>query len=203
MVEKTGETPKGNQSGNTQQQSPPEETYYPITTSQPQKEATAEMQTIRLDEKSEEIEGRFQEFLKAINEETSQLAQFLVKERELTKELCSLLAQILKNLKISFSIPTECLAGLGEAAKQIRLDKNAHLTIIRNDGKVESRPLDEYSPDVVLKVLLVVTPELERMITAYRRSVSRRVTMLEKIRHELKSVQEAFASFERGGQKQP
>jgi len=126
-----------------------------------------------------------------------------VKERELTKELCSLMAQILKNLKISFSIPSEYLTSLGEETKQVRLDKNGHLTIIRNDGKVESKPLEEHSPDVILKVLLVVTPELERMITAYRRSVSRRVTMLEKIRHELKSVQEAFASFEKGGQKQP
>jgi hypothetical protein len=202
MAEKTEETPKEHLKENTQQQSPPDETYFPIT-SQPQNEATAELQSIGLDEKSEEIEGKFQEFLKAINEETSQLAQFLVKERELMKELCTLLAQILKNLKISYSIPSEYLTSLGEETKQIRLDKNGHLTIIRNDGKVESRPLEEHSPDVILKVLLVVTPELERMITAYRRSVSRRVTMLEKIRHELKSMHEAFASFEKGGQKQP
>lgn len=202
MAEKTEETPQENPNENTQQQSPPGETYFPIT-SQPQNETTAQPQSIGFEEKSEEIEGKFQEFLKAINEETSQLAQFLVKERELMKELCGLMAQILKNLKISFSIPSECLTSLGEAAKQVRLDKNGHLTIIRNDGKVESRPLEEHSPDVILKVLLVVTPELERMITAYRRSVSRRVTMLERIRHELKSMQEAFASFEKGGQKQP
>jgi hypothetical protein len=202
MAEKTEGMPEENPKENTQQQSPPDETYFPIR-SQPQNEATAEMQSIGLDEKSEEIEGKFQEFLKAINEETSQLAQFLVKERELIKELCSLMAQILRNLKISFSIPSEYLTSLGEETKQIRLDKNGHLTIIRNDGKIESRPLEEHSPDVILKVLLVVTPELERMITSYRRSVSRRVTMLEKIRHELKSMQEVFASFEKGGQKQP
>lgn len=202
MAEKTEETPQENPNENTQQQSPPDETYFPIT-SQPQNETTAQLQSIGFEEKSEKIEGKFQEFLKAINEETSQLAQFLVKEREMMKELCGLMAQILKNLKISFSIPSECLTSLGEATKQARLDKNGHLTIIRNDGKVESRPLEEHSPDVILKVLLVVTPELERMITAYRRSVSRRVTMLEKIRHELKSMQEAFASFEKGGQKQP
>jgi hypothetical protein len=202
MAEKTGESPKENPSGNTQPRLPPGETYFPVS-SQPQNEAIAQMQSIGLDEKSEEIEGKFQEFLKAINEETSQLAQLLVKERELTKELCSLLAQILKNLRISFSIPTECLTSLGEETKQVRLDKNAHLTVIRNDGKVESRPLGEHSPNVILQVLLVVTPELERMITAYRRNVSRRVTMLEKIRHELKSMQKAFASFEKGGQKQP
>ena len=202
MAEKTEETPQENPNENTQQQSPPGETYFPIK-SQPQNETTAQPQSIGFEEKSEEIEGKFQEFLKAINEETSQLAKFLVKERELMKELCGLMAQILKNLKISFSIPSECLTSLGEAAKQVRLDKNGHLTIIRNDGKVESRPLEEHSPDVILKVLLVVTPELERMITAYRRSVSRRVTMLERIRHELKSMQEAFASFEKGGQKQP
>lgn len=201
MAEKTEEAPQENPDENTQQQSPPDATYFPIT-SHPQNGATAEMQSIGF-EKSEEIEGKFQEFLKAINEETSQLAQFLVKERELMKELCGLMAQILKNLRISFSIPSECLTSLGEETKQGRLDKNGHLTITRNDGKVESRPLEEHSPDVILKVLLVVTPELERMITAYRRSVSRRVTMLEKIRHELKSMQKAFASFEKGGQKQP
>jgi hypothetical protein len=202
MAEKTEETPQENPIENPQQQSPPDAAYFPIT-SQPQNGATAEMQSIGFEEKSEEIEGKFQEFVKAINEETSQLAQFLVKERELMKELCGLMVQILRSLKISFSIPSECLASLGEETKQVKLDKNGRLTITRNDGKVESRPLEEHSRDVILKVLLVVTPELERMIAAYRRSVSRRVTMLEKIRHELKSMQEAFASFEKGGQKQP
>ena len=202
MAEKTEETPRENPNEKPQQQSPLDATYFPIT-SQPQDGATAETQSIGFEDKSEEIEGKFQEFLKTINEETSQLAQFLVKERELLKELCGLMGQILRNLKVSFTIPSECLASLGEEAKHVRLDKNGHLTITKNDGKVESRPLEEHSPDVIMKVLLVVTPELERMITAYRRSVSRRVTMLEKIRHELKSMQEAFASFERGAQKQP
>jgi len=201
MAEKTEELFKDSKGENIQQQSPLDETYLPIT-SRPQNVA-AGMQSVGLNERSEEIEGRFQESLKTISEETSQLVQSLVEERELIRELCGLLAQTLKSLRISFSIPVECLTSLGVETKQVRLDKNAHLTVVWNDGKVWSRPLEEYHPAIILRVLLVVTPELERMIADCRRSVGRRISILEKVKRELKSVQEVFASFDRGGQRRP
>lgn len=201
MAEKIVEKPKENRSENAQQQSPPNEAYFPIT-NQPQSETRPEMQEIiKVDEKHGEVEGKFQEFLKAINEETSQLAQFLVEERKLTRELCSLLTQILKNLRISFSIPSEYLARLGEEAKQVKLSKDGRLMITRNDDKVDSKPLEEHSADIILEVLLVIIPELERMIKAYRRTVSRRVSLLQKIRYELKGLQEAFAALGKEGPK--
>ncbi|MGB9134214.1 MAG: hypothetical protein WCC63_01295 [Candidatus Bathyarchaeia archaeon] len=201
MSEKTEEKPQENRSESAQQQLTQDEAYFPVT-SQPQDETRTETQaSIEVQERSVEVEGRFQEFLKAIGEETSQLAQFLVQERKLTRELCSFLTQILKNLKISFAIPSEYLVALGEEAKQVRLGRDGYLQITRNDGKVDSRPLEEHSPEIILKVLLVISPELERMIKACRRNVSRRIGLLEKIRHELKTMQEAFALLDKEGRK--
>lgn len=200
MSEKPGEKPQENRSESAQQHLTLDEVYIPIT-SQPQNERGTETQaSVEVQEKNE-VESRFQEFLKAISEETSQLAQFLVQERKLTRELCSLLTHILKNLKISFTIPSECLTALGEEAKQVRLGRDGHLQIMRNDGKVDSRLLEEHSPEIVLKVLLVIIPELERMIKTCRRNASRRIGLLERIRHELKTMQEAFALLDKEGRK--
>ena len=175
--------------------------YFPITgqlTNEAKEEAPA---GVTAQERNVEFEGKFQGFLKAINEEASQLAQFLVQERKLVKELCTLLTQILRNLKISFAIPSEYLVALDEEAKQVRLSRDGHLQITRSDNKVDSRPLEEHSPEIILKVLLVIIPELERMIKACRRDASRRIGLFEKIRRELKAMQEALALLDREARK--
>jgi hypothetical protein len=191
MVENSEEKPRENQSGTASLQPKEDASYFP-TTSQPQDETAALVEESRkADEDHGGIEDKFTELLKAMNEEISQLTQFLAEERKLTNELCSLLTQILRNLRISFNIPSECLDEL-DGVKKVKLNKEGHLSIMRKDGKVETKPLEEQSPEVIISVLLTVVPELERAIKAYRRNVSRRVSLLGKIKHELKGLHEAF-----------
>lgn len=197
MVEELEEKSQESQSENVPWQPlPQDDAYFPYT-SQPQNEAAAEVEeSMDTKEKHEEIRSKFNEFMKAISEETSQLTDFVLEEKKLIKELCSLSTQILKNLKISFNIHPDCISKLREA-RQIKFNKEGYLTIIRNDDTVDSKLLEDYPPDTILAVMMVIIPELEKAIKTYRKNRSHRVSLLEKIKHELKNLQKAVSPDEK------
>lgn len=179
------------------QQPSQNDTYFSYTR-QLQNEET---EAVELEEKRGEIENKFNEFLKAIGEESLQLSEFLLEERKLTNELCGLLTQILRRLKISFNISPEYIASLSNP-RQVKLNTEGHLIIIRNGDRVDSKLLQDYPPDVILTVMWVIIPELEKAIKAYRKKISKRVNLLEKIKRELKNIQKAFAPDEKQGLEQ-
>lgn len=181
------------------QEQKPQETPLPQNdtgsggTSNPQS-GSIEVESDATVEKHVEVENRVNDFLRAISEETSQLTEFLAQEKKLTNEICSLLAQTLKNLKISFNIPSTYISKL--EARQIKLSKEGYLVIKGDGNKVYSKPLEEHPPDIILKVMLVIVPELGKAVKAYRRSICQRVSLLEKIKHELGNLQKAFSPEE-------
>ena len=81
----------------------------------------------------------------------------------------------------------------------MELNSEGHLIIAREDGKVESKLLEDYPPSVIATVLWLVIPNLEKEIRAYLKKISRRVGLLEKIKHELKNIRKAFSPNEKGG----
>jgi hypothetical protein len=145
------------------------------------------------EEGREEIEAKFTELLRTMGEECLQLSEFLIEERRLTKELCDLLSEILRNLKISFKIPSEYVQSLGRA-RQIELNSQGHLIIVRENGRVDSKLLEDYPPNVIVSILWLVIPSLEKEIKVYRKKIGRRVNLLEKMKHELKNIKKAFSS---------
>lgn len=150
------------------------------------------VESIEMEETRGEIQEKFNEFLRAISEESSQLSEFLLEERKLTHELCSLLTQILRRLNISLNVSPKYLTNLG-SAREIKLNSEGHLIIIREDDKVDSRRLDDYHPDVIVTVMWIIIPELEKAIKAYRKKISKRINLLEKIKQELRNIQKAFS----------
>jgi len=142
--------------------------------------------------KIEEIESKLCELLEAMSAETTELGEFLKKERELTKELYCILREILVNLKTSFNIPAESVTKL-KYANKIKLDTEAQLVVVWPGNKVDSKPLKDYSPDVVLTVLWTIFPELQKMVKAHKEKAKRRVGFLERIRKQMKTLQKAFA----------
>jgi len=197
MAEELEEMSQESQSENISWEPLPQDDAYCSSTSQPQNEVAAEVEEDKeTEEKHEEIKGKFNEFMKAISEETSQLVEFILEEKKLTNELCSLLTQTLKSLKISFNIAPEYMPKL-VGARQIKLNKEGYLTITRDDNNVDSRPLEDYPPDTILAVMMVIIPELEKAIKAYRKNIIQRVSLLEKIKHELKNLQKAVSPYEK------
>ena len=144
-----------------------------------------------------EIEKRFNELLTTISEETIQLSEFLLEEKKLIRELCMFLRQILKRLNMTFNIPTKALPELQPTVKKIVLNKEGHLIVMYEKEKVNSRGLEDYPPEIVLTVIWSVIPELEKSIKAYRRKISERVSIFERVKKELKNIGQVFSSSER------
>ncbi|HVP40822.1 MAG TPA: hypothetical protein VMS95_02585 [Candidatus Krumholzibacteriaceae bacterium] len=146
-----------------------------------------------------EIEKRFNELLTTISEETIQLSEFLVEEKKLIQELCMFLRHILKRLSMTFNIPLKAVPELQAKAKKIVLNKEGHLIVMYEKDKVNSRVLEDYPPEIVLSVIWNVIPELEKSIKTYRKKISERVGIFERIRKELKNIHRVFSSSSKDG----
>jgi F0F1-type ATP synthase membrane subunit b/b' len=143
-----------------------------------------------------EIEKRFNELLTTISEETIQLSEYLLEEKKLIRELCMFLRQILRRLNMTFNISVKAVPELQNTAKKIVLNKEGHLIIMYEKEKVSSKVLEDYPPEVVLTVIWCVIPELEKSIKTYRRKISERVSIFERIKKELKKIGQVFSSSE-------
>ena len=139
----------------------------------------------------EEMEQKFEELLKIIREETLQLSESVIEEKRLTHELYVLLKPVLKQLNTSFPIPTKAIP-LPERVKQIFLDPEGHLILKDEKNGVRSKALEDCPPEVILNVLWVVIPLLCESILSYRKKVSFRVSLFERINFELRNLFKTF-----------
>ena len=140
-----------------------------------------------------EIDQKFSEAMRVINEETLQLSEFLIEDKKLAKELCRLIRPILKRLDLSFIISPEAIPIFKET-ERIILNEAGHLIFVYEKTKVSSKPLEEYQPEIVLIVFLNIIPELGRSMRSYRKTISMRINFFGKIYRELENINRAFAT---------
>ena len=138
-----------------------------------------------------EIEEKFLLLLRSVNDDTKQLGEYLIEERNMVKDICTYLKRIFSQLNIAIILPNMPIP-LFKTCKEIILNSQGHLIIVKEDNRVESKSLQKYPPEVVLIVVWGIIPKLKEIISTYMRQVSMRVDLFEKINEELKSVQESF-----------
>jgi len=138
-----------------------------------------------------EMEQKFEELLRVIREETLQLSEFLIEEKRLIHELYVLLKLTLRQLNASFHISAKMIP-LSEKVKHVVLNEEGHLILVDDKGGVTSRALEDYPPEVILNVLWVVVPEMSQMIVSYRKRISFRVNIFEKISREFRNLHKIF-----------
>ncbi len=167
-----------------------EETYFfhPVQLSEESGEILDEKE---IEKSKVEIEQKLQELLKSINEETLQLSEFLMEENKIMDDLCMSLKQILKKLNVSFNIPPRDVP-LRKKVKKVILNEEGHLILVYEKGEVYSAFLAEYPPEIVMAVLLVVMPEMAKVIMLYRKKISTRVNFFGRIKKELKGAVKAI-----------
>lgn len=139
------------------------------------------------------IEQKFSDALKVINEETLQLSEFLVEDKKLAQELCRLVQPILKRLDLSFVIPPDAIP-IFKKTDRIILNEAGHLIFVYEKTKVSSKPLEEYSPEIVLAVFLNIIPELGRSMRSYRKKIGMRINFFERMYRELENINRAFTT---------
>jgi len=128
-----------------------------------------------------------QESLKVLSEETLQLSELIWQEAKLTKEFCAVLKQVLKQLKISFNLPVNLVAN-GQRLQQAILNPEAHLILINDKNEVESRALEDYSPDVISNMISYIVPELSKSLTLYRQKIAVRIDLFDRVNRELRNL---------------
>jgi hypothetical protein len=74
------------------------------------------------------------------------------------------------------------------------LNDEAHLIFINNKNEVKSKTLRDYSPQVILNVASFIIPELSRSLTSYRKKISSRIDLFDRINHELRNLRNIFAN---------
>jgi hypothetical protein len=140
-----------------------------------------------------EVEGKFLDSLKVINEEILQLSEFLIEDKKLAQELCKLIKPVLKHLNLSFVISPRAIS-LFEKTDQIILNEEGSLIFIHDKNKVDSKALEEYPPEIILIVFLDIIPKLGKLLKLYRKKVGMRVNFFEKIYRELENVNRTFVT---------
>lgn len=139
-----------------------------------------------------EMEQKFEELLRVIREETLQLSEFLVEEKRLIHESYVLLKLTLRQLNASFHISPKMIP-LSEKTRHVILNEEGHLILVNEKGGLSSKALEDYPPEVILNVLWVILPELSEMIVGYRKRISFRVNIFEKIGREFKNLHKIFS----------
>ena len=133
------------------------------------------------------LNEQMQESLKVLSEETLQLSELIWQEAKLTKEFCAVLKQVLKQLKISFNLPVNLVAN-GQRLQQAILNPEAHLILINDKNEVESRALEDYSPDVISNMISYIVPELSKSLTLYRQKIAVRIDLFDRVNRELRNL---------------
>ena len=186
MGKKRGE--KGAKKGDFSREGRDYEYFYPFLFGNQPLEALDEKEVEKI---RAEIEEKFLGSLRTINEETLQLSEFLIEDKKLAQEICKLIKQILKHLNLSFVIPARAIP-LFKKTDQIILNEEGHLIFLYEKNKVNSKALEEYSPEIILMVFLNIIPKLGRSLRSYRKKVGMRVNFFEKIYRELENANRAF-----------
>jgi hypothetical protein len=162
--------------------------FHPVQLSEESGETLDEKE---IEKSKVEIEQKLQELLRSINEETLQLSEFLLEENKIMNDLCMSLKLILKRLNVSFNIPPQDIR-LRKRVKKVILNEEGHLILVYEKGDVHSAFLAEYPPEIVMAVLLIVMPEMAKVIMLYRKKISTRVNFFERIKKELKGAVKAI-----------
>ena len=136
---------------------------------------------------------QMEESLKILSEETLQLSEFLWQEEKLINELCALLKLVLKQVNVSFNLPANILPHT-EKMQRIMLNDEAHLILINDQNEVRSKALEDYPPQIVFNVISFVVPELGRSLTSFRKRISVRISLFDRVNQELRNLRNIFAS---------
>jgi len=147
------------------------------------------------EEQVKEVEEKFSGLMRVITEDARQLSEYLIAEENTIRHVCKSLERILSELGLSVVIPEKAVPTV-EKSKEIILNSQCHLIIVKEDGTVESKALDRYAPETILAVVWALIPRLREEVSAYVRKVSVRLNFLEMVKEELKNIQKPFVRNE-------
>lgn len=133
-----------------------------------------------------EDKSSLSEIFKSIHEGTHILVDSREKEAMLSREMCTSLVSYTKWLGTSLELTPKSIPEFN-SAKRIYLSPEGKLMITEED-KVRSKPLEAYSPETVMAVVLEVLPQLGSVINSRVQKLNERISLFNKISQELSDL---------------
>jgi len=139
------------------------------------------------EERLKEMEPALSELLQSISEGAQELAESRAEDRRHSRELCTALAAYTGWLDVTLELPPEAIPEFYNAEKMF-LSPQGNLVVVDRQGKVESKPLEEYPTEIVLTVVWNALPRLRTKISKHTRRLGERIRLLDMISRELRDL---------------
>jgi hypothetical protein len=126
--------------------------------------------------------------IKSIAEESLQISELSEMERTYSGEVAALLKQVIEPLNNTFHIKPTSLSKSDSSIQDVVLTPQGIVCIMHSHGTINSRPLESFSTEILLRVISEVIPEAKKLLVEKRQRITVRVGSLEKIAKEFRKL---------------
>lgn len=126
--------------------------------------------------------------LKNLAEESLQISELSEMEKTYANEVTTLLKQLIIPLNTTFHVRPSSLSKTDNSIQDVVLTQQGMICVIHSHGTINSRPLETFSTEILLRVLTEVIPEARKLLIERRQKITGRVGSLEKIAKELRKM---------------
>ena len=126
--------------------------------------------------------------IKSLAEESLQIAELIEMEKTYSAEVIGQLKQLIEPLGNTFHIKPTSLSKTDSSIQDVVLTPQGIITVMHSHGTINSRPLETFSTEILMRVLAEVVPEAKRILVEKRQKITGRVGSLEKIAREFRKL---------------
>jgi hypothetical protein len=127
-------------------------------------------------------------WLKEIREENASIAELKSLEEYYVKDMADILAELLRDMNLSFNISTETMKKLGMEYSKVSLTPNSDVRIVDMKGRVSTTKLADMPSSVVITILALIMPHLKEALTARKVMMRDQAGVLERMVRQLKDM---------------
>ncbi len=126
--------------------------------------------------------------IKSISEESLQISELTEMERTYAAEVTGLLKQVIEPLNNTFHIKPTSLSKSDSSIQDVVLTPQGTVCVMHSHGTINSRPLESFSTEILLRIISEVIPEAKKLLVEKRQKITVRVGSLEKIAKEFRKL---------------
>jgi hypothetical protein len=126
--------------------------------------------------------------IKALAEESLQISELTEMEKTYAAEVISLLKAVIEPLNNTFHIKPTSLSKTDSSIQDVVLTPQSIVVVMHSTGTINSRPLESFSTEILMRIIAEVVPEAKRFLVEKRQKITGRVSSLEKIAREFRKL---------------
>lgn len=126
--------------------------------------------------------------LKDINNEMEQISKLSALEKKYVHDLSEILKELMKVLKISFTLSRETIKNIGINASKVCITRECGVKIYSPSRQVKTVELHEMAPSSIISIFSALMPSLERAAELKRAKIGSRSNIIERMIKELKDL---------------